>query len=378
MTKGLTSFRALAFFAIFLTHLQIVGSKHLGLGAGYFGVMAFFVLSGFLLTPILVDMKSNLSGKDFFIRFYGRRVLRIFPLYYAYLILIAVIAYFVIFRYEHNGQNLIDYRLASQSYIFVMQLPWTVSYTYDFYSAAAKLPYMSYFATHFWSLAIEEQFYLVWPLAIFFCSPSQLKRFLLLVILAAPLMRWLLAIMINLDMLPLRHSIPLVIWVLPFSHVDAFAIGGYFALYEKARSNYLVLGAILVVLMIGVFTSWLTAGKIVWGQLGYGYRMDDSFKYIWGYSVVNLTFALALVQIKNGILLPAAFEHPLLIYLGKISYGLYVFHFPVLWLVYQYLKDVPDLVRASIALSITILISAISYEFMEKRFINMKNLYFAR
>ena len=95
MNKGLTSFRALAFFAIFLFHINYFGTGHLGIQAGYLGVQAFFVLSGFLLTPILVDMKSNLNKKDFFIHFYGRRALRIFPLYYLYLVIVASVSFWV-------------------------------------------------------------------------------------------------------------------------------------------------------------------------------------------------------------------------------------------------------------------------------------------
>ena len=105
MSKGLTSFRALAFFGIFLVHIKVYGSGNLGIDAGYLGVMAFFVLSGFLLTPILVEMKSNLNKKDFFIHFYGRRVLRIFPLYYSYLLIVASV--YLLFVYHYNGNEII-------------------------------------------------------------------------------------------------------------------------------------------------------------------------------------------------------------------------------------------------------------------------------
>ena len=82
MNKGLTTFRFFAFLAVFLVHVGVFD-------AGYLGVQAFFVLSGFLLSPILVGMKSALSTQDYFVHFYGRRALRIFPIYYAYLFLIA-------------------------------------------------------------------------------------------------------------------------------------------------------------------------------------------------------------------------------------------------------------------------------------------------
>jgi len=90
MSRGLTSFRALAFFAIFLFHTLDLGNHKVGIRGGYLGVLAFFVLSGFLLTPILIDMKSSLNKRDFYIHFYGRRAFRIFPLYYSYILTTAI------------------------------------------------------------------------------------------------------------------------------------------------------------------------------------------------------------------------------------------------------------------------------------------------
>ncbi|MFT5830847.1 MAG: peptidoglycan/LPS O-acetylase OafA/YrhL, partial [Bacteroidia bacterium] len=71
MNPGLTSFRAFAFLAVYLYHAHV-------LSVGYLGVQAFFVLSGFLLTPILIDMKQSMSTRHYFTKFYGRRALRIF------------------------------------------------------------------------------------------------------------------------------------------------------------------------------------------------------------------------------------------------------------------------------------------------------------
>ena len=101
-------------------------------------------------------------------------------------------------------------------------------------------------------------------------------------------------------------------------------------------------------------------------------------KYIWGYSIVNLMFAYVLVHIRDKTFLPAFFENPLLVYLGTISYGLYVFHFPVLWLIYSAMEDLPEILQASTTLLITVIISAVSYELMEKRFIQLKDKYFTR
>jgi peptidoglycan/LPS O-acetylase OafA/YrhL len=386
VSKGLTSFRALAFFGIFLVHINVYGSGNLGINAGYLGVMAFFVLSGFLLTPILVDMKSSLNRKDFFFHFYGRRALRIFPLYYSYLVIVASVSFLLVYLYGKNqlassgilGLIPIDRsRLVDELYIFIEQLPWTMTYTYDFYYVT-YFSKLSFFATHFWSLAVEEQFYLAWPLAIFFIPNNHLKKFLLLVIMAGPFVRLLLAMILNANVFPVQPQTDLVIYILPFSHIDAFAIGGYFALYGKNRSGYFVWLSILLVILLGVVTSWFATGQIQWDQLGYMRFMQDSYKYIWGYSIVNLIFAYMLVHIRSKTFMPALFEHPLSVYLGRISYGLYVFHLPVLWLTYSTMDHFPEIVRALTTLLITIIISTISYEFMERRFINLKDRYFSR
>ncbi len=368
MNKGLTSFRALAFFAIFLYHIN-PGPHYFGLQAGYLGVQAFFVLSGFLLTPILIAMKADLNRKDFFVHFYGRRALRIFPLYYSYLVIVAVISIAAIYLYGPSGTIPLQR--------FIEQLPWTMTYTYDFFHASDHFK-QTPFASHFWSLAVEEQFYLLWPLAIF-CTPARhIKKFLLLVIIAGPLMRLVAAMILDSNILPTLRQTDLAIYILPFSHVDAFAIGGYFSLYGKSRPVYLVWLSILFVLMLGMVTGWLSTGQIQWDQLGYGPFMKDSYKYVWGYSLVNLMFAYVLVHVRDKNFMPSVFENRWLVYLGTISYGLYVFHFPILWLVYTTMYRLPVIAQQSITLLITIIVSMISYELMEKRMINLKDRYFAR
>lgn len=368
--NGLTSFRALAFLAIFFTHANGATSGHIGIAGGYVGIQAFFVLSGFLLTPILIDMQVNLDKRNFFVHFYGRRALRIFPLYYTYVLVIAIVAYWAI---SIDGHSLLQIHLER----FIQQLPWTITYTYDFYHASKHFMDTS-FATHFWSLAIEEQFYLLWPLAIFLISNRHLKKFLWVVILAGPAIRLLLAMIVNSHTLPLLNRTDLVIYVLPFSHLDAFAIGGCFALYGKSRSRNLVWLSIAFVLMLGFVTSWLSTGYIQWDELGYAQFMRDSYKYVWGYSVVNLMFAYILVHIRDKAFMPILFENRFLVYLGTISYGLYVFHFPVMLLVYSTMQNFPEIVQISTGLIFTIVISMASYEFMEKRFINLKDKCFAR
>ena len=323
-------------------------------------------------------MKSNLNKKDFIIHFYGRRALRIFPLYYIYIVLVASVSYLTI---SHYGYTTItspkETIIISQMNRFIEQLPWTATYTYDFFHASIYAK-NSLLASHFWSLAVEEQFYLVWPLAILFIPANHLKRFLLLVIVFGPLIRTLLAVMADTHMIPILRQTDRAIYALPFSYVDAFAVGGYFALYGKSRSSYWVWLSIGFVFTLGVITSWLWTRQFHLGDLGYRPFMSDSYKIAWGYSVVNLMFAYILIHVKNKSFMPILFENPLLVYLGTISYGLYVFHVPVLLLVHSTMHNFPEIVQALVILMITVIVSMVSYEYMEKRFINSKDKYFSR
>ena len=106
--------------------------------------------------------------------------------------------------------------------------------------------------------------------------------------------------------------------------------------------------------------------------------MKGSYKYIWGYSVLNLMFAYTLIQVRDRKFIPTLFENSILSYLGKISYGLYVFHLPVIWSISHIMPSHSLLILGLLSLLVSILISAISYELMEKPFIRLKDKYFSR
>ena len=119
---------------------------------------------------------------------------------------------------------------------------------------------------------------MAWPLAIFFIPNKYLKKSLLFVIVSGPFIRLFLGMILNANIFPVLSETDFVIYVLPFTHIDAFAIGGYFALYGKSRPGYLVWLSISLVIMLGMATSWLEMGQIQWDELGYGRFMKDSYK----------------------------------------------------------------------------------------------------
>lgn len=366
MIKTLDSVRFYAFLAVFFFHCDSFHFK-----AGYLGVVTFFVLSGFLLTPILVEMKSTMKFKPYMVSFYGRRVLRIFPLYYLYLLVAGLIAGVGIFVFNSHRTSLV--RLYEQ-------LPYAITYTYDFYHASALFQHSLF--THFWSLAVEEQFYLVWPFFIWVCRTDKLKLFLFLIVLAGPLIRYVTYTVCGWSGSTWLYNDPLVVvYVLPLSHFDAFATGGLLALMPQLEWKRAAWTMTLVALILGIGSQYLVSGDFLWGDLGYPPLMNGAWKVVWGYSVLNITFGCILRAVKSNTFIPPLFSAPVIQYLGKISYGLYVYHFPIVWFMSYKFKDSKTLDKISLTALMfvaTITLSALSYELFEKKFIALKDILFSK
>jgi peptidoglycan/LPS O-acetylase OafA/YrhL len=374
--RGLDSFRFFAFLAVFLYHVRLFP-------AGYLGVQAFFVLSGFLLTPILVNMRHQLPPRQYFLHFYGRRSLRIFPLYYAYLAAIGAVAAVVLAR-AGNPQSPASHLEALQR--FNEQAVYGLTYTYNFFHASRDFSHTP-LLTHFWSLAVEEQFYLVWPFLLFLVPNARLRGVLIALIAAGPVVRLAEAALVSGMPEVFFRRLDLVLYVLPFSHIDAFATGGFLALYGRTPSRGLVAGYATTLVIAGMIAERLATGSSSMA-LGYGPFMADSWKYVWGYTCFNLLFGWILLLLKDRALVPVLTEHPALVYLGRISYGLYVFHNGVIWLVSGmeisgdslsgfYLW--PTMWRAIYAvpmLAVTIAISMLSYTWLEAPCLRLKDRFF--
>jgi len=156
---GLDGIRAIAFLLVFSVHTDYVY-------IGWVGVQLFFVLSGFLITDILLRMKDTLRAGGYFKKFYGRRFLRIFPLYYFYLLIMFIVtAALIFYGYRINYMRL-----------YQDQLPYALAYIYNFFNASPAYNGESWLVGHLWSLSVEEQFYLAWPLLIFLTPKKRLKK----------------------------------------------------------------------------------------------------------------------------------------------------------------------------------------------------------
>jgi peptidoglycan/LPS O-acetylase OafA/YrhL len=344
---GLDGLRAISVAFVLLFHQYVFPF-------GWIGVQIFFVLSGFLITRLLHRARNQPLG-PYLRGFYGRRALRIFPLYYAVLAGLTALA-------------LTPARAAGLR----ESLPYAYTYTYNFYYALRASGY-SYLITHFWTLCVEEQFYLVWPFVIFFCSERNLPRLLLGLVLTGPLVRLVLAHVISpAGATPLDWH--LAFQVLTPTHVDAFAIGAYVSLYPVARPRPALAAASAVFFSAGLFL--VLKLHQPWLSFGYPIGMGAGYAYVWGYSLVNLCSALLIATLARRELWPAFFEARPIAYLGKISYGLYIIHYPIQSGVEKVLPHGSTLAHIALQSVITVALASASFYLWEARFLRLKDRWF--
>ena len=368
MIVGLDGLRALAFLGVFAYHTNY-------LRFGWVGVDLFFVLSGFLITDILLRMKNSLPVKEFFSKFYGRRMIRILPLYYFYLLILAIIALAVphinlsplITNYEHEFNHNIWYAFF---------------YVYDFFSASAAYE-STWTFIHLWSLSVEEQFYLIWPLLILLTPKKHFKKLCLCAIALGPLFRLITTLVFRHHLFPFLSSSPEgATYVLPFSQVDAFALGAYISRFDIPRPRLQLLALLLIIPIVGIITDYLVTGQYVLATLGYGLPLRGAYKEVWGYSLLNYLFAVLIYCVIRTKLFQSDLSGSIISYIGKISYGLYIYHYFIIAIVVSLFKkySLPHYLGAPgvfwTALILTIIVASLSYYLLEKPILNLKTRFF--
>jgi peptidoglycan/LPS O-acetylase OafA/YrhL len=355
---ALDGVRAFAVAAVAMFHAGFVGS-------GWIGVQIFFVLSGFLITSILLkDTRASLA--DYLKRFYRRRALRIFPLYFLFLGIVAAAS--------------LVYGVTTA---FRQQWPYLLTYTFNFARILDDYEYPRFWG-HLWSLSIEEQFYLFWPLLVFFVPARRFRWLCWAVILASPVLRWIVEAAWLASGASDGHT-GHVIYNLTFCQVDAFASGALLAGRETtarrpfARPALVLLAATIVTFGAGVANMRLTGGDSSLLTAGYPLNLPTGHQSVWGYTLLNFWSASVLaVLLANGaaarVLSWAPFRA-----VGRISYGVYVWHLPVLVLLRGF-AHWPIGARTPAGglallgyLAITFAVSLASYELIEKRFLALKD-----
>lgn len=292
------------FFELYLPEHVFIDVVVFGLASsGWFGVDLFFVLSGFLITGILYDSKGS---ERYFLNFYARRTLRIFPLYYA-----ALILFFVVFPQ-------IPHPLA-QAYVAdsAPDQLWFWTYLTNFRIAGNGLWYDALVPNVFWSLAIEEQFYLVWPLVVLLCHRKTLMGVCIGLIMTAFAVRLAFT---------LSGAEPLTTFVITPARMDCLAVGALLALVVRgdlevsrrtllAKRSCLLLGAVLLALAVP----------------DQGLHWNNPLTHTLGMTLLALFFGALLMWTYGAdkeAWIRGVFESRFMRTAGKYSYSMYIFHGP--------------------------------------------------
>jgi peptidoglycan/LPS O-acetylase OafA/YrhL len=300
---GLDALRGLAIVLVLFHNLTFAENVHSRLfklwnvlpESGWIGVQIFFVLSGFLITGILVDDKGL---PRFYERFYIRRALRIFPLYYALLIVYVVL-------YASRVLELRIAPLTAISYVTYLQ-NWSLLFLREQPPGSGPL----------WSLAVEEQFYLLWPLLIGKVSLRTSAIACVAIIVASFLGRMGMHLA-NMPPQWLYESTP--------ARADALAIGALLALLQRSPTwRPRLIGALP---WVGAVCG-LALGALALNN--HGLNRLNPWMQVYGYTLVAVLAGVVTARTAlAGLRPPVRLGTRVLTFFGKYSYGIYVVHMPI-------------------------------------------------
>jgi peptidoglycan/LPS O-acetylase OafA/YrhL len=321
---------------------------------GWVGVDLFFVLSGFLITGILYDTKSS---PGFFRNFYIRRVLRIFPLYYGFLVLLCLVL------------PPLDPDDSAKIAELHRACPWYWSYLANFYMAQHRFGPLS--TTHLWSLSVEEQFYLMWPAIVFLLAPRNLLRLCAAAIVGAVLCR--------IGFSHFGASASMIYVMLP-TRVDSLAMGGLIALIARSPS-----GAHLLERAAPI-TAGLTAATLLSLLILAAPSNLDSAPFMQNafYTLNAVLFGGVLTLALTRRPVQRRLGSPLLRFFGRHSYALYLVH-PLVYGVFQRLTlsgalaplaGLPRAVQVAswvtMNVAVAVVLSVIAWYGVERPFLRLK------
>ncbi|HEX5479179.1 MAG TPA: acyltransferase [Dehalococcoidia bacterium] len=323
---------------------------------GWIGVDLFFVLSGMLITGILLDTKGSIG---YWRRFYVRRVLRIFPLYYAFLIAVFMLAPLM---YPSEGGAVAELRHAET---------WFALYLTNGWVAARHGVDFNLFGTGpVWSLSVEEQFYLLWPFVVLLLSRRGLTVFCVgLVVFAAALRLVLLA----------AGAAPVVVYEATPARCDTLALGALLALAlrdDTWRAQALRHARPVSLAMVGLL--------VLLGIACHGLAWPDKRVLVYGLTPIALLMASLVAQGFRGGAVAAAFSASPMRWLGRYSYAIYLFHLPIgVWLCEHWhaqtrlmAHGIPEAVADPLCWlavsAITFAAAWVSWQVYEKQFLKLK------
>jgi peptidoglycan/LPS O-acetylase OafA/YrhL len=335
---SLDGIRAIAVLLVMAGHLNLVY-------AGGLGVDVFFVLSGYLITAILVS-EFSATGHIDLKKFYARRALRILP---AVILLLIVLNIFV--AISQPSEQAATLRWDSLGALFYIA-NWLRAFGRDLGILG-----------HLWSLSIEEQFYLLWPITLGFLLSRKLNsnQIILVVGFAVAL--------VNVDRIYLYHGIESFNRI--YNGLDtradalltgcALGLSGYGVLSRRVFAVFGLVGAAFVIYILFL-----------------GYPVSANFQVPFGLTVGGTCFALGVAFFLAAILsdhesiFSKTLRLPPLVWTGRLSYGLYLWHFPVFTLVDGWFSEMRAAPLIALKVLATFLCATISYYCLERPCLRLK------
>ena len=330
--------RALAVVGVLMSHFWFARAQ-----TGHLGVRLFFVISGFLITERLLVARTAVDRgqagrRGELLWFFVRRALRILPAYYALLLVLLIV--------DADG-----IRASAAWHVFQLSNIWF----------ALNQAWTPWPIAHFWSLSIEEQFYLVWPWVILLVPMRHLRTAIWLTILIGIAFRFVVLAT------PLADD-AVAIWVLAPASMDALGFGALLAVTVRSGSvpRWVEQGALSAALVWLAIIYSLQVGWLA-NRLVFSYALQDAISAL----VFTGLVARAHRNPSDGFGRALAFRP--VVALGRISYGVYLYHLPVLAGVLTFIPQLdygPQ--RFAICAPVTIMIAALSWIAMERPLVGMK------
>ena len=314
---------------------------------GFLGVDIFFVLSGFLITSLLLQewsQRNSISLKDFYIR----RILRLGPGLAVYLLLLGT--YALVFLKKENAKEIYFGILLTLSYVS----NWVIALKPDFPTGILAIT---------WSLAVEEQFYLVWPLILSLLLTLRLNRSWIILALVLGIV----SVGINRALLWEAGASVRRLYYATDTHADGLLMGclvGCLVCWDlMPKSRWLEVFVKSVALVFAFLIAFLVLTR----------KHDHPLFYVGGFSFVALGFAATILALVAWPAAPAAtvLRFKPLAWLGRISYGLYLWHWPVRGFVFGKSAQ-PSTKQIVAAIVLSLVITSLSYYVIELPFLRWK------
>ena len=350
---GLDGVRGVAVLLVFISHFHWILSPDPFLTkvtpwhfinrtfeAGFMGVDIFFVLSGFLITSLLMKDRST-NQKNLFKRFYRRRALRLLPALYALLI-----ADFFVSRWE-NFPGDIQWRTTWHAVLFLNN--WNI---------VNNLGKAQNDLGHLWSLGIEEQFYLIWPLTLWLLAKLKIpsKMMIPLILFAS------LVVMVHRTSLWNDGTSWIILYIRTDTRLDSLLIGAMFAyVYRHFQVPSKILNSVATLSFLGL--------------VYIKYVLDKSpFIFEMGWTIIALLAGFIILSVAEGVFFAQkVFTWRPLTMIGKVSYGLYLWHMPIFVLLGRHVTSGSRPLRILIGIILASVVTSLSWFFIEKPFLNLKD-----